>query len=88
MLKPLDRRVLIEPIVEKEKKYGTLVVANMSEEKPTLGTAKAVGPNVTNIKTGDVVVYGRYAGTVITIGWDDYLLVEESDILGIWKDDK
>ncbi len=88
MLKPLGSRVLVEPIVEKEKKYGTLVVANMSEEKPTLGTAKAIGPFVANVKAGNVVVYGRYAGTVITIGWDDYLLIDESDILGIWEDDK
>lgn len=88
MLKPLASRVLVEPIVEKEKKYGSLVVANMSEEKPTLGTVKAKGPDANRVAVGQVVVYGRYAGTTITIGFDDYLLLEESDILGTWEEDK
>lgn len=88
MLKPLDNRVLVDPIVEKEKKYGSLVVTNMSEEQPTLGIVKAVGPRVKTVVVGDTAVYGRYAGTTITIGFADYLLVSEDDILGTWEDDK
>lgn len=86
-LKPLGTRLVIDPIKEKERKFGTLVVANVSEDAPNLGVVRARGPKVKTIEVGDTVVYGRYAGSTVTIGWNDYLLVDEVDILGIWEEE-
>lgn len=91
-IKPLGDRVLVEPIAEKEEKMGNIYIPDTAKEKPNEGTVKAVGEGRTTdegkvitpqVKEGQRVLYGKYAGTEIKDGESEYLIVRESDILAI-----
>lgn len=86
-IKPLADRVLIEPSQAEEKTAGGIIIPDTAKEKPQRGTVVAVGPGKKDepltVKTGDVVLYGKYAGTEITIDNNDYLIMRESDIVAI-----
>lgn len=90
-IKPLGDRVVVKPEAAEEKTSSGLYIPDTAKEKPQRGTVVAVGPgrveNGTKIdmsvSEGDTVLYGKYAGTEITIDSEDYLIVRESDILGI-----
>jgi chaperonin GroES len=90
-IKPLADRVVVKPQDAEEKTAGGLYIPDTAKEKPQRGTVLAVGPgkveNGTHIemtvKEGDTVLYGKYAGTEITLGSDDVLIMRESDILGV-----
>ncbi len=93
-IKPLGDRVVVKPQPAEEKTASGLFIPDTAKEKPQRGTIIAVGPgrveNGTKIdmtvKEGDTVLYGKYAGTEITITDDDFLIMRESDILGIIED--
>jgi chaperonin GroES len=86
-IKPLADRVLIEPSQAEEKTAGGIIIPDTAKEKPQRGTVVAVGPGKKDepitVKAGDVVLYGKYAGTEITIDNNDYLIMRESDIVAI-----
>ncbi|MCF8235262.1 MAG: co-chaperone GroES [Bacteroidales bacterium] len=86
-IKPLADRVLIEPSQAEEKTSGGIIIPDTAKEKPQKGTVVAVGPGKKDepltVKEGDVVLYGKYAGTEITIEGNDYLIMKESDIVAI-----
>ena len=90
-IKPLGDRVVVLPEAAEEKTSSGLYIPDTAKEKPQRGTVVAVGPgrveNGTKIEMGvsegDTVLYGKYSGTEITIDNEDYLIVRESDILGI-----
>lgn len=91
-VRPLQDRVLIQPILEKEVQKGGIIIPDSAKEKPIEGRVKAIGEGKLNdqgkrtpltVKVGDKVLYGKYAGTEIKIDGDDYLLMREDDILGI-----
>lgn len=86
-IKPLADRVLIEPSLAEEKTAGGLIIPDTAKEKPQRGTVVAVGPGKKDepmtVKEGDVVLYGKYAGTEITINKTDYLIMRESDVVAI-----
>jgi chaperonin GroES len=86
-IKPLADRVVIKPSEAEEKTAGGLIIPDTAKEKPQRGTVVAVGPGKNNepltVKEGDVVLYGKYAGTEITIDGDDYLIMRESDLVAI-----
>jgi chaperonin GroES len=90
-IKPLGDRVVIRPETAEETTAGGLYIPDTAKEKPQRGTIVAAGPGrVENgnhiemsVKEGDVVLYGKYSGTDITLEGDEYLIVRESDILGI-----
>ncbi|MFW5955288.1 MAG: co-chaperone GroES [Rhodothermales bacterium] len=90
-IKPLGDRVVIKPEAAEEKTSSGLYIPDTAKEKPQRGTVIAVGPgrveNGTKIEMGvsegDTVLYGKYAGTEITLDAETYLIVRESDILGI-----
>ena len=86
-IKPLADRVLIEPSLAEEKTAGGLIIHDTAKEKPQRGTVKAVGPGKKDepmtVKEGDVVLYGKYAGTEITINNTNYLIMRESDVVAI-----
>jgi len=90
-IKPLSDRVVVKPEPAEEKTSSGLYIPDSAKEKPQRGTIVAVGQgrveNGTKIdmtvKEGDTVLYGKYAGTEITIDGDDLLIMRESDILGI-----
>ncbi|MFW6366474.1 MAG: co-chaperone GroES [Spirochaetota bacterium] len=90
-IKPLGDRVLIEVLEEEVQKKGALYIPDTAKEKPQQGKVVAVGKgkyeNGTlvepEVKVGDVVLYGKYAGTEIKNDGNEYLVVRESDILAI-----
>ncbi|HZK07527.1 MAG TPA: co-chaperone GroES [Bacteroidales bacterium] len=86
-IKPLADRVLIEPSLAEEKTAGGLIIPDTAKEKPQRGTVQAVGPGKKDepmtVKVGDVVLYGKYAGTEITINNTNYLIMRESDVVAI-----
>ncbi|NCC72946.1 MAG: co-chaperone GroES [Sphingobacteriia bacterium] len=86
-IKPLADRVVIEPMPAEEKTAGGIIIPDTAKEKPQRGTVVAVGPGKKDepltVKEGDVVLYGKYAGTEININNKDYLIMRESDIVAI-----
>lgn len=86
-IKPLGDRVLIEPAEAEKKTASGIIIPDTAKEKPQKGTVVAVGPGKKDepltVKVGDVVLYGKYAGTEINIDGKDYLIMRESDILAI-----
>jgi chaperonin GroES len=86
-IKPLADRVLIEPMAAEEKTATGIIIPDTAKEKPQKGTIIAVGPGTKDekmeVKTGDVVLYGKYSGTELTIDGKDYLIMKQSDVLAI-----
>lgn len=86
-IKPLADRVLVEPSAAEEKTVGGIIIPDTAKEKPQKGTVVAVGPGKKDepvtVKEGDLVLYGKYAGTEITIEGNDYLIMRESDIVAV-----
>ncbi len=86
-IKPLADRVLVEPAAAEEKTAGGIIIPDTAKEKPMKGTIVAVGEGKKDepitVKVGDVVLYGKYAGTEITVDGSDYLIMRESDIYAV-----
>ena len=86
-IKPLADRVLIEPAPAEEKTAGGIIIPDTAKEKPQEGTIVAIGPGKKDepitVKVGDNVLYGKYAGTEITIKGKDYMIMRESDVVAI-----
>jgi chaperonin GroES len=86
-IKPLADRVLIEPMAAEEKTATGIIIPDTAKEKPQKGTVVAVGPGTKDekmeVKIGDVVLYGKYSGTELTIKSKDYLIMRQSDVLAI-----
>ena len=84
-VKPLSDRVLILPNPAEEKTAGGLIIT--AKEKPLAGKVIAVGPGTSEIKmevkVGDQVLYGKYAGQEINVDGTDYLIMKQQDILAI-----
>ena len=87
MIKPLADRVVIEPQEAQTKTASGLFIPDTAKEKPQQGTIVAAGPGKKDepmdVKVGDVVLYGKYAGTEVTVDDKKYLIVKQSDILAI-----
>ena len=86
-VKPLADRVLVEPAAAEQKTLGGIIIPDTAKEKPQRGKVVAVGTGKKNepmtVKVGDTVLYGKYAGTELSIDGVDYLIMKESDILAI-----
>ncbi|MDE6828237.1 co-chaperone GroES [uncultured Alistipes sp.] len=86
-VKPLSDRVLIQPNPAEEKTAGGLIIPDTAKEKPLAGKVIAVGPGTKEVtmevKVGDQVLYGKYAGQEIQIDGTDYLIMKQNDILAI-----
>ncbi|MBA2407669.1 MAG: co-chaperone GroES [Chitinophagales bacterium] len=86
-LKPLADRVLVKPADAEEKTKGGIIIPDTAKEKPMKGQVIAVGigkkDEPMTVKAGDTVLYGKYAGTEITIENNEYLIMRESDIFAI-----
>ncbi|MCK9218635.1 MAG: co-chaperone GroES [Bacteroidales bacterium] len=86
-IKPLADRVLVEPAAAEEKTAGGIIIPDTAKEKPQKGTVVAVGPGKKDepmtVKVGESVLYGKYAGTEITIDGMNYLIMRESDIVAV-----
>jgi len=86
-LKPLADRVLVEAAAAEEKTAGGIIIPDTAKEKPQKGKVIAVGGGKKDepmtVKVGDSVLYGKYAGTEITVDGKDYLIMRESDIFAV-----
>jgi chaperonin GroES len=91
-LKPLGDRVLVKVAAKEEKTTGGIFLPDTAKEKSQVGEVAAVGPGnrdkngdriAPEVKTGDKVMYSKYAGTEIKVDGADYLLLAEKDILAI-----
>jgi chaperonin GroES len=87
-IQPLEDRVLIKPMEEKEKKQGSIIIPETAKEKPQVGTIEAVGTDEELqkiVKVGDKVIYGKYSGNEIELDGINYLIVQKADLLGVLK---
>lgn len=90
-IKPLSDRVLVKADAAEEVTSSGLYIPDTAKEKPQQGTVISVGPGkIENgvkiemtVKKGDKVLYGKYAGTEVKLGDEEYLIMRESDIVGI-----
>ena len=86
-IKPLADRVIIEVSPAEEKTSSGIIIPDTAKEKPQEGTVVAVGKGTkdepTTVKVGDSVLYGKYAGTELSVEGKDYLIMRESDIFAI-----
>ena len=86
-IKPLADRVLIEPQPAETKTASGIIIPDTAKEKPLQGTIKAVGPGTKDeemqVKGGDVVLYGKYAGTEVELDGTKYLIMRQSDVVAI-----
>jgi chaperonin GroES len=86
-IKPLADRVIIEPAQAEEKTAGGIIIPDTAKEKPQKGIVLAVGEGKKDepmtVKVGETVLYGKYAGTEISVEGSDYLIMRESDIVAI-----
>src|SRR5688572_30423099 len=89
-VRPLDDRVVVEPVEAEERTSGGIVLPDSAKEKPQRGKVLAVGPGKLldngqrgqlSVHVGDEVIYGKYGGTDIEINGDDVKILRESDIL-------
>ena len=90
--RPLHDRVLVEPLDAEEKSAGGIIIPDTAQEKPMEGKIVAVGNGYKNdegkitpldVKAGDTVLYGKFAGTEVRVDGKDLLIVKESDILAV-----
>ncbi|MBP1667750.1 MAG: 10 kDa chaperonin [Bacteroidetes bacterium] len=86
-IKPLADRVVVKPLEAQEKTISGIIIPDSAKEKPQRGTVMAAGPGTKDekmeVKVGDVVLYGKYAGTEINLDGKDYLIMKQTDILAI-----
>lgn len=90
--RPLHDRVLVKRLDAEEKTKGGIIIPETAKEKPIEGQVIAIGAgtvtedgkrNPLDVKVGDVIVFGKWSGTECKIDGEEYLIMKESDILGI-----
>ncbi len=93
-IQPLADRVVVKPLEDAEQMRGTLYIPDTAKEKPQQGEVVAVGPGkiadngdrvAPEVAVGNRVLYGKYSGSEVTVGGEDYLILRESDVLAILK---
>ncbi len=91
-IQPLADRVVVRPLEESEEMRGGLYIPDTAKEKPQQGEIIAVGPGKLSeegarlepdVEVGQKILYGKYSGTDVTVGGNEYLILRESDILAI-----
>jgi chaperonin GroES len=92
-LRPLADRVVVKPVEQdEEQKKGGIIIPDTAKEKPQQGKIVAVGPGRISdtgermkpeVSVNDIVLYGKYSGTEVTIDGEEFLIMRESDIFAI-----
>jgi chaperonin GroES len=91
-LQPLHDRIIVEAAPKEDKTAGGIILPDTAQEKPLRGTVLAVGPgkrldngqlSPIDVKKGDVVLYGKYAGTEVTVDGKDYVILRADDVLAV-----
>jgi len=90
--RPLHDRVVVQRTETEEKSAGGIIIPDTAKEKPMQGTVVAVGAgardeqgkvHALDVKAGDTVLFGKWSGTEVKLDGTDYLIMKESDIMGI-----
>ncbi|WP_342267544.1 co-chaperone GroES [Candidatus Tisiphia endosymbiont of Empis tessellata] len=90
--RPLHDRIAVKPIQQEEKTSGGIIIPDTAKEKPMQGEVIAVGKGVRGengtihpleVKVGDKVLYGKWAGTEVKVDGLDLIIMKESDVMGI-----
>src|SRR5262250_2902911 len=91
-VRPLQDRVLVRRVAEEEKTKGGIIIPDTAKEKPMEGEVVAVGPGARDekgaliapdVKAGDRILFGKWSGTEVKLDGVEYLIMKESDIMGI-----
>ena len=91
-LKPLDDRIVIKQSEAEEKTTGGIILPDTAKEKPQIGNVVAAGPgklldngkrSKMSVKKNDTVIYAKYMGSDVEIDGEKYVILKESDVLGI-----
>jgi chaperonin GroES len=91
-VRPLRDRILVKRIDEQEQRVGGIIIPDSAKEKPQQGQVVAVGKGRVNdkgqvfpldVKEGDTILFGKYAGSEIKVGGEEYLIVREEEVLGV-----
>ncbi len=94
-IKPLGNRIVVKRLEAEEKTAGGIVLPDTAKEKPKQGEVIAVGEGTrsedgktipTQVKKGDRIVFSSYAGTEVTLGDEELLIMKEDDVLGILEE--
>ena len=90
--RPLHDRVVVRRVESEEKTAGGIIIPDTAKEKPSEGEVVSVGPGARDengkvqpldVKAGDAILFGKWSGTEVKIDGEDYLIMKESDIMGI-----
>ena len=90
--RPLHDRVLLQPLEQDEKTSGGVIIPDTAQEKPMEGKVIAAGPGARDengkvqpldVKVGDRVLFGKWAGNEVKIDGEDLVIMKESDIMGV-----
>ena len=90
--RPLHDRVVVKRLESDTKTKGGIIIPDTAKEKPQEGQVIAVGPGARDeagkvvaldVKTGDRILFGKWSGTEVKIDGEDYLIMKESDIMGV-----
>src|SRR6266508_1383652 len=93
--RPLHDRVVVKRVDAEEKSKGGIIIPDTAQEKPMQGEVIAVGPGgrdengkliPIDLKPGDVVLFGKWSGTEVKLDGTEYLIMKESDIMGVIED--
>ena len=94
-IRPIYDRILVKRIEEEEKTKGGIIIPDTAKEKPLIGKVIAVGKGrllddgkvvPMDVKKGDKIIFGKYAGTEVKIDGEEHLILREEDVLGIVED--
>lgn len=97
MLRPLGDRIVVKPAEEEEVTKGGIVLPDTAKKRPREGEVLAVGPGKLldngerapmEVSVGDVVVYSEFGGTEVTIGDEDYVILDENSVIAVNPDAK
>lgn len=92
MLKPLGDRIIAKALSAESVTPGGIVLPDSAQEKPLEGEVIAVGPGAQldsgkirpmDVKIGDKIIYGKYAGTEVKVGGEEYIILRQDDVLAI-----
>ena len=91
-IKPLGSRIMVKPLEEEEDKVGGIIIPDTAKEKPQEAEVVAVGPGKLlengeirpmSVAVGNKVIYGKYSSTEIKVAGEEYLIIQEDDVLAI-----
>ena len=81
--KPLGERLLVKSVEESNTTASGIIIPDNAKEKPNRAEVLAIGSEVEDVNVGDTVVYGKYAGTELSLDGENYIVLELSDVLGV-----